>query len=105
LGAVVTQVEAYHTDAAALDVSECRQWIARGTIAAVTFASPSAVSELARALGKEDFGRLVSAAVTVAIGRTTARELAVRGARCAVAEVATLRSLALTTFQLLQTRT
>lgn len=105
LGAVVTQVEAYHTDAAALDVLECREWIARGTIAAVTFASPSAVTELARALGKEDFGRLVSAALPVAIGRTTARELAVRGARCAVAEVATLRSLALTTFQLLQTRT
>src|SRR5271170_2357925 len=58
LGAVVTQVEAYHTDPAALDVSACRQWTARGSIAAVTFASPSAVSELARALGAEDFGRL-----------------------------------------------
>ena len=105
LGATVTQVVAYQTDAAALDVSECREWIARGTIAAVTFASPSAVSELARALGEEDFGRLVSVAPPVAIGRTTARELTKRGARCAVAEMATLRSLALTTFNLLKTRT
>jgi uroporphyrinogen III methyltransferase/synthase len=104
LGAVVTQVEAYHTDAAALDVSVCREWIARGSIAAVTFASPSAVSELARALGAEDFGRLLSTAAPVAIGRTTARELATHGARCAVAEVATLRSLALTTFNLLHKR-
>jgi|HubBroStandDraft_6_1064221.scaffolds.fasta_scaffold122757_2 uroporphyrinogen-III synthase len=105
LGATVTQVEAYQTDAAALDVSECREWIARGTIAAVTFASPSAVSELARALGEADFGRLLSAAPPVAIGRTTARELTRHGARCAVAEVATLRSLALTTFNLLKSRT
>jgi uroporphyrinogen-III synthase len=104
LGATVTQVEAYQTDAAALDVSECREWIARGTIAAVTFASPSAVSELARALGEADFGRLLSAAPPVAIGRTTARELTKHGARCAVAEVATLRSLALTTFNLLKSR-
>jgi uroporphyrinogen-III synthase len=105
LGAVVTQAEAYRTDAAALDVSACREWIARGSIAAVTFASPSAVSELARQLGNEDFGRLLSSANAVAIGRTTARELIVRGAKCAVAEMATLRSLALTTFQVLQTRT
>jgi uroporphyrinogen-III synthase len=105
LGATVTQVQAYQTDAAALDVGECREWIARGSIAAVTFASPSAVSELARALGAEDFGRLLAAAPPVAIGRTTARELSRHGARCAVAEVATLRSLALTTFNLLKTRT
>ena len=104
LGATVTQVEAYQTDATQLDVSECREWIARGTIAAVTFASPSAVSELARALGEADFGRLLSAAPPVAIGRTTARELTKHGARCAVAEVATLRSLALTTFNLLKSR-
>ncbi len=105
LGATVTQVAAYQTDAAALDVSQCREWIARGTIAAVTFASPSAVSELARALGEADFGRLLSAAPPVAIGRTTARELTKHGARCAVAEMATLRSLALTTFNLLKSRT
>ena len=105
LGATVTQVAAYQTDAAALDLSECREWIARSTTGAVTFASPSAVSELARALGEADFGRLLSAAPPVAIGRTTARELTKHGARCAVAEMATLRSLALTTFNLLKSRT
>ena len=30
LGAVVTQVEAYRTEAATLDVAECRAWIERG---------------------------------------------------------------------------
>jgi uroporphyrinogen-III synthase len=105
LGATVIQVPAYQTEAATLNVSECREWIARGNIQAVTFASPSAVSELARALGEADFGRLLSAAPPVAIGRTTARELTKYGAHCAVAETATLRSLALTTFNLLKTRT
>ena len=104
LGAVVTQVEAYRTDAARLDLAECRSWIARGAIGAVTFASPSAVSELARALGEEDFGRLLTSAAPVAIGRTTARELTARGLPATVAEAATLQSLALTTYHLLQTR-
>jgi uroporphyrinogen-III synthase len=104
LGAQVTQVEAYRTEAAALDLTECRAWIARGSIGAVTFASPSAVSELARALGPEDFQRLLAGAAVVAIGRTTARELASLGHACVVAESATLRSLALTTFRLLQQR-
>jgi uroporphyrinogen-III synthase len=104
LGALVTQVEAYRTDAARLDVAECRSWIARGAIGAVTFASPSAVSELERALGEEDFGRLLASAAPVAIGRTTARELTARGLPATVAEAATLHSLALTTFHLLQTR-
>jgi uroporphyrinogen-III synthase len=104
LGAVVTQVEAYRTEAAPLDVAECRSWIARGAIGAVTFASPSAVSELERALGEKDFGRLLAGAAPVAIGRTTARELSARGLAATVAEAATLRSLALTTFNLLQTR-
>jgi uroporphyrinogen-III synthase len=104
LGAQVTQVEAYRTEAAALDLADCRAWIARGSIAAVTFASPSAVTELARSLGPEDFQRLLSGAAAVAIGRTTARELAARGHAAVVAEAATLRSLALTTFRLLQAR-
>ena len=43
----VAQVEAYRTEGAALDVADCRDWIARDGIAAVTFASPSAVDELA----------------------------------------------------------
>lgn len=105
LGAEVTQVEAYRTEAAAsLDVAECRAWIARGGIGAVTFASPSAVSELAQALGDQYFTRLLAAAAAVAIGRTTARELSARGHAAVVAESATLHGLALTTLRLVQTR-
>ncbi len=104
LGAVVTQVEAYRTEAAALDVAECRAWIERGGLGAVTFASPSAVTELARALGEEDFARLLDHAPPVAIGHTTARELAARGRNATLAETATLHGLAVTTYRLLQQR-
>jgi len=104
LGARVTQVEAYRTRAATLDIEECRAWIARGGIGAVTFASPSAVSELARSLGEPDFRRLLAGAAAVAIGRTTAAELTAHGQAAVVAESATLQGLALTTLRLLQTR-
>ena len=104
LGAAVTQVEAYRTEAAALDVAECRAWIERGAVGAVTFASPSAVTELARILGEQDFARLLDHAPPVAIGRTTARELAARGRHATLAETATLHGLALTTYRLLQQR-
>src|SRR6185437_14794334 len=99
LGAEVTQVEAYRTEPAALDVATCREWIHRAGVGAVTFSSPSAVTELEQALGPADFGRLLSEAITVAIGRTTAR-----GLIAAVADNATLRSLAQTTLRLLQMR-
>jgi uroporphyrinogen-III synthase len=104
LGMRVSQVEAYRTGAAALDVAACHAWIERGGIGAVTFASPSAVSELAQALGSEDFRRLLSGAAAVAIGRTTARELGARGHKATVAASATLQGLAQTTFSLLHTR-
>lgn len=104
LGAEVTQVEAYRTESAGLDVHECRAWIARRGLSAVTFASPSAVIELERALGEEDFARLLTDAPPVAIGRTTARELAARGRTAAIATEPTLRGLALTTLRLLQAR-
>jgi uroporphyrinogen-III synthase len=104
LGAIVTQVEAYRTEGAVLDVNACRAWIERGGLGAVTFASPSAVTELARALGERDFGRLLGDAPPVAIGPTTARELAARGWHATLAESATLRGLAVTTLRLLQTR-
>ncbi len=104
LGAEVVQVEAYRTEASSLDVEGCRSWIAREAIAAVTFTSPSAVIELELALGRPDFERLLSGAKAVAIGPTTARELAERGRAAVLAESATLRGLALTTFRLLQTR-
>jgi uroporphyrinogen III methyltransferase / synthase len=104
LGARVTQVEAYRTGAATLDLAECRACIARGGVGAVTFASPSAVAELAQALGEADFERLLSDAAAVAIGRTTARELSARGQAAVVAESATLHGLAVTTLRLLQAR-
>jgi len=104
LGAVVVQVEAYRTESAALDVTECRARIARGGLGAVTFASPSAVTELARLLGESDFARLLDEAPPVAIGRTTAAELAARGRNATLAEPATLHGLALTTYRLIQTR-
>ena len=105
LGAEVIQVEAYRTESSnALDVENCRSWIARGSIGAVTFASPSAVGELEHALGKDDFDRLLSSAAAVAIGPTTARALTERGHTPALAESATLQGLAHTTHRLLQTR-
>jgi uroporphyrinogen III methyltransferase/synthase len=105
LGAEVIQVEAYRTETSnALDVEDCRSWIARGSIGAVTFASPSAVDELEHALGKDDFDRLLSAAAVVAIGPTTARALTGRGHTPALAESATLQGLAQTTHRLLKTR-
>ena len=66
----------------------------------MTFASPSAVLELADALGREDFARLLSGAHAVAIGRTTARELAALGHESVVAASATLHGLALTAARL-----
>jgi len=104
LGAHVTQVEAYRTEPATLDISECHSWIDRDAVSAVTFASPSAVIELERTLGKPYFDRLLDAAAAVAIGPTTARELLERGRAPVVAESATLRGLAETTFRLVQTR-
>jgi uroporphyrinogen-III synthase len=104
LGAAVTQVEAYRTEPASLDVVECHSWIDRSGIGAVTFASPSAVIELERSLGKSHFDRLLDAAAAVAIGPTTARELLERGRTPVVADSATLRGLAETTFRLVQTR-
>jgi uroporphyrinogen-III synthase len=104
LGAEVVQVQAYRTDSAALDVADCRAWIARAGIAAVTFASPSAVDELAHALGDADFERLLSGAAAVAIGRTTARALSARGHEAVIASAATLEGLAATTHRLLHSR-
>jgi uroporphyrinogen-III synthase len=100
LGAEVTTVEAYRTVAgAALDIEDCRSWIAREGVGAVTFASPSAVTELERALGRPDFARLLETAPAVAIGPTTARALAERGYPSTLAESATLRGLARTSLR------
>jgi len=104
LGAAVTQVEAYRTEPASLDVEACRSWIDRDGISAVTFASPSAVIELEHSLGKEHFDRLLKAAKVIAIGPTTARALEEHGCTPIMAESANLRGLAETTFRSLQTR-
>jgi uroporphyrinogen-III synthase len=104
LGAEVVQVEAYRTESStSLDVEDCRTWIARGGIGAVTFASPSAVDELEHALGKHDFDRLLSSAAAVAIGPTTARALSDRGHMPTLAESATLQALAHAAHRLMQT--
>jgi uroporphyrinogen-III synthase len=100
----LTQVEAYRTLPGALDVAGCRVLIDCRGVAAVTFASPSAVTELARTLGREDFDRLLEAAVPVAIGATSAQALAQLGHTAKVPDQATLESLALTTYLSLQTR-
>ena len=105
LGAQVTQIEAYRTEGSALDVGACRELIARGAVGAVTFASPSAVGELAAALGHETFGRLLRQAPPVAIGRTTARALQAHGHEAVLAGSATLTGLAQATFRMLQQRT
>ena len=95
LGAEVTTVEAYRTvSGTALNVDDCRSWIARQGVGAVTFASPSAVAELESALGKEDFALLLGNAPAVAIGSTTARALTERGYPSTLAESPTLRALA-----------
>lgn len=104
LGAEVTQVEAYRTEPAALDVVDCRKWIDRDGVGAVTFASPSAVGELQQALGKAHLDRLLATAAAVAIGPTTARALTERGYPAVVAESATLAGLAATTLRALRTR-
>lgn len=100
LGAQVSTVEAYRTVSGnALDIEDCRSWIARRGVGAVTFASPSAVAELEDALGREDFAQLLAAAPAIAIGPTTARALAERGHTPTLAESATLRGLARTSLQ------
>jgi uroporphyrinogen-III synthase len=103
LGAEVRTVEAYRTvSGTRLDLEECRSWIAREAVGAVTFASPSAVVELESALGKADFARLLGSAPAVAIGPTTARALAERGYTPTLAESATLRGLARTSWRALR---
>ena len=104
LGATVTQVEAYRTEPASLDVDACRAYIERDGLGAVTFASPSAVIELEHTLGKPHFDRLLANTKVIAIGSTTARELIERGCTPITAESANLRGLAVTTFRSLQTR-
>jgi len=103
-GAEVTQVEAYATHAALLDVPACEEWVQRRAIGAVTFTSPSAVEELDRALGMQTFDSLLGGATAITLGATTGRALASRGFPSVLASPATLSGMAHTTYRLLQTR-
>lgn len=103
-GASVTQVEAYSTQAAALDVPACLEQVRRCAIGAVTFTSPSAVAELDRALGSADFDRLLESATAITLGTTTGRALASRGFVSVLAMPASLIGMAHTTLRLIRTR-
>jgi uroporphyrinogen-III synthase len=103
-GAMVTQVEAYDTQAATLDVTACQDWVERRAIGAVTFTSPSAVAELDRALGPNVFDRLLDSAAAITLGVTTGRTLASRGFASVLAMPATLVGMAHTTLRMIQTR-
>ncbi len=104
-GAVVTQVEAYATQAGTLDVPSCQDWVERRTIGAVTFTSPSAVAELDRALGPATFDRLLDSSTAITLGTTTGKALAFRGFPSVLAKPATLIGMAHTTLRLIQLRT
>jgi uroporphyrinogen-III synthase len=94
LGADVVRFVAYRTVPATLDADSCRTMIRRNAVGAVTFASPSAVTELENILGTEYFQHLFATAPAVSIGPTTARALEARGIPSTVAASATLRGLA-----------
>jgi uroporphyrinogen-III synthase len=103
-GATVTQVEAYATEAASLDMPTCRDWVRRRRIGAITFTSPSAVLELDRTLGAPAFDQLLDSATPISLGTTTGRALACRGFASVLAMPATLVGMAQTTFRMIQTR-
>ena len=93
LGARVTRVEAYRTVATPPPAARVRADLAAG-VDAVTFASPSAVEAVDRALGGEMAGGLAGLAV-VCIGPTTAAALERRGiSDVRVAATATLEAMA-----------
>jgi uroporphyrinogen-III synthase len=103
-GAQVTQVEAYCTDAGALDVAACRGLVQRRALGAVTFTSPSAIAELDRALGPATFDALLDCATPITLGTTTGKALAARGFASVLAQPGTLTGMARTTLQMIQTR-
>lgn len=108
LGARVHTVESYSNEPAPLDARERSRAAlaaraARATvrarkgserIAAITFASPSAVEGLERALGSRTFRALLARSPAVAIGPTTASALSARRIPTTIADPHSLRSLA-----------
>lgn len=92
LGARVTRVEAYRTVVTPPPAARVRADLAAG-LDAVTFASPSAVEAVDRALGGEMAGGLAGLTI-VCIGPTTATALARRGvSNVRVAATATLEGM------------
>ena len=92
LGARVHRVEAYRTEVAPPDGATVRADLRRG-VAAVLFASPSAVRGLKEALGGDLRGGLGSA-TAVAIGETTAQALRLAGvAKVTVADTPSMDGL------------
>ncbi|MEM7416836.1 MAG: uroporphyrinogen-III synthase [Gemmatimonadota bacterium] len=97
-GAIVTRVEAYVTRPLAVDRNRVMVDLARG-VAAVTFASPSAVAGLADALGTE-WPTILDRCGLAAIGETTAHALFASGVerdRVTVAEEPTFPALVVAT--------
>lgn len=91
-GAVVHQVEVYRTEVTPPDGATVRADLERG-VAAVLFASPSAVQSLSEAL-EGDLEAALSGAVAVAIGATTAAALLEAGlGRVAMADTPSIPDL------------
>jgi uroporphyrinogen-III synthase len=77
-GAELTAVEAYRTvPAPASEIAPLAEWLARGDVDAVVFASPSAVRAVVSALGER--AALLRGVVLAAIGPTTAEALREHG--------------------------
>lgn len=79
LGAEVTQVVAYRTEPAPLDVASCRTALESGAVEVLTFTSPSTVQNLQAGLGPRLFALAVRRTRAVAIGPTTAEAVRATG--------------------------
>jgi uroporphyrinogen-III synthase len=96
-GSQVDQVEAYRLATVAAPAQTWRAALHDGSIDAITFASPSAVTRLRAALGADHFDK-VKSLVVAAIGETTAKALRDNGvASPLVAPSGSLAALASTT--------
>ena len=73
LGAQVEVAPAYRTVAAPVDVGPLRARLEEGSVAAVTFASPSAVKAFVAAFAPGEAARLLSGCCVAAIGPVTAK--------------------------------
>lgn len=103
LGASVDRVTAYRTVHVGLDPERRRALLEGEDPPILTFASPSAISGLAEALGDQELARLSSRCPTVVIGETTAHALAARGISPArIARPSTLDGLAAAVEQVAQ---